>query len=407
MTHKIVYKNPSDLIPYANNARTHSDEQVLQIASSIKEFGFNNPVLLDKDNGIIAGHGRVEAAKKLGLDSIPTICLDHLSDAQRRAYILADNRIALNSGWDNELLSVELLSLEEDGINLADLGFTSGDLDLLLPDYQGGAGNTDDDSVPEVTETPKSVLGDLWILGNHRLKCGDSTNANDVSDAIGENYINLMVTDPPYGVEYDADWRNHAIKSDCAVYGASAIGKVENDDKADWSEAWSLFSGNIAYVWHSGNKAGVVQKSLEDCGFKTRAQIIWAKNNFAISRGDYHWKHEPCWYVVRDKGNWCGDRSQTTLWNIDKPLKSDTGHSTQKPIECMQLPIENNSKKGDFVYDPFLGSGTTLIAAEKLGRKCCGLEISPAYVDVIIKRWQEFTGKQAVHAETGKTFDET
>lgn len=206
-----------------------------------------------------------------------------------------------------------------------------------------------------------------------------------------------MVTDPPYGVEYDADWRNHAMRSSGAAVGGRAIGKVSNDDNADWREAWALFPGEVMYVWHAGQKAHIVAESLEVMDFEIRAQIIWAKNNIVISRGHYHPKHEPCWYAVRKggTGHWSGDRKQATVWNIDKPLKSETGHSTQKPVECMRRPIENNSNPGQVVYDPFLGSGTTMIAAESTGRFCYGLELSPAYCDVIVKRWEEYTGKKA------------
>jgi DNA modification methylase len=206
-----------------------------------------------------------------------------------------------------------------------------------------------------------------------------------------------MVTDPPYGVVYDANWRNEADRANGKPYGASAVGKVENDDKADWREAWALFPGDVAYVWHAGVQAGVVAESLEAVGLELRSQIVWAKNQMAISRGDYHWQHEPCWYAVRKgrKGHYNGDRKQTTVWNIDKPRKSETGHSTQKPVECMKRPIVNNSSPGQAIYDPFLGSGTTLIACEMEGRACHGLELSPAYCDVIVKRWEDFTGLKA------------
>jgi DNA modification methylase len=217
-----------------------------------------------------------------------------------------------------------------------------------------------------------------------------------------------MVTDPPYGVEYDANWRNEAKRPDGTPYGASAVGKVDNDGRADWSEAWSLFPGDVAYVWHAGNKANVVADSLLQTGFAVRAQIVWAKSNFVIGRGDYHPHHEPCWYAVREKkkGHWQGDRTQSTLWKIDKPQKSDTGHSTQKPIECMRRPICNNSSPGQAIYEPFSGSGTTIMAGELTGRHIHAIELNPQYVDVTVERWQNFTGQQAIHEETGKTFEE-
>jgi len=219
-----------------------------------------------------------------------------------------------------------------------------------------------------------------------------------VEQLLGDVKPHLMVTDPPYGVEYDPDWRNHVILASGKPMGASAIGTVTNDNRADWREAWELFPGDVAYVWHGGLKAGVVAESLEIAGLKIRAQIIWAKNRIVPGRSDYHWGHEPCWYAVREKktGHWSGSRKHSTVWNIDKPMKSETGHSTQKPVECMRRPILNNSSPGQAVYDPFLGSGTTIIAAETEGRHCYGLEISPEYCDIIINRWQNFTGKEAI-----------
>jgi DNA modification methylase len=257
-----------------------------------------------------------------------------------------------------------------------------------------------------VQQVAVSKREDLWILGNHRLFCGDGTTASNVARLLDKVKPNLMVTDPPYGVDYDPNWRNEADRANGKPYGARAVGLVSNDHRADWSAAWKLFSGNIAYVWHGGLHTATVARSLQNCGFVLRAQIIWSKNNFAISRGDYHWKHEPCWYAVRGKGNWAGDRSQTTVWNIDKPLKSDTGHSTQKPVECMRRPMQNNSNGDQVVYEPFCGSGSTIIAAEQLGRRCYALEIEPLYCDVIIKRWQDFTGQKATLQGDKRTFSE-
>ena len=218
----------------------------------------------------------------------------------------------------------------------------------------------------------------------------------------------LMVTDPPYGVEYDADWRNKALRADGTPIAGCAVGKVLNDDRADWREAWALFPGDVAYVWHAGSRSHVVADSLVACGFNLYSLIVWGKNTLIIGRGHYHPKHEPCWYAVRKgkTGHWQGDRKQTTLWSIDKPQKSETGHSTQKPIECMRIPIENNSRAGDAIYEPFSGSGTTIIAAEQTGRICYAMELSPNYVDVAVRRWQQYTGKRAVHAETGREFGE-
>lgn len=397
----------ADLIPYARNSRTHSDAQVAKIAASIKEFGFLNPIIADGDNGIIAGHGRVMAAQKLGLATLPVIEAGHLTEAQKRAYIIADNRLALDAGWDNDLLKIELQDLEADGFDLSLTGFEVDEIGAFLADSPT-EGLTDEDAVPDVPADPVTVDGDVWLLGRHRIVCGSSTDAHTVEAVLAGVKPHLMVTDPPYGVNYDADWRNKAMRSDGTAIAGRAVGKVENDDNADWSEAWALFPGDVAYVWHAGLFAGVVADSLASCGFALRSQIIWAKSNFAIGRGDYHWHHEPCWYAVKKnaKGHYGGDRKQTTLWKIDKPMKSETGHSTQKPVECMRKPIENNSSPGQAVYEPFSGSGTTIIAAEETGRACYAIELSPAYVDVAVKRWQAFTGKQATLEGDGRTFAE-
>ena len=401
----IQYRQVTDLIPYARNSRTHTDEQVAQIAGSIREFGWTNPVLIDGDAGIIAGHGRVLAAQRLGLKEVPTIQLDHMTEAQRRAYVIADNKLALNAGWDNALLKIELGELQGLEFDLALMGFDQAELEALLAPA-ATEGLTDPDETPEPPAQPVTVLGDVWLLAAHRIVCGDSTTVEAVDACLNGVKPHLMVTDPPYGVEYDADWRNKALRADGSADGGRAIGKVENDDKADWSEAWALFPGDVAYVWHAGLFASTVATSLETAGFKLRSQIIWKKSNFAIGRGDYHWHHEPCWYAVRGTGHWAGDRKQSTIWEIAKPQKSETGHSTQKPVECMKRPIENNSSPGQAVYEPFSGSGTTIIAGEMTGRCVHAIELSPAYVDVAVTRWQEFTGKTATLEGDGRTFAE-
>lgn len=390
------------LIPFARNSRTHSDEQVAQIAASIREFGWTNPILVDGDNGIIAGHGRLAAARKLGIAEVPVVVLDHLTDAQKRALVIADNKLALNAGWDFELLASEIEGLGSDGFDLTLLGFNEDELAALLVEKTEGL--VDPDDIPEVPADPVSVLGDVWLLGKHRIVCGDSTDADCVARCLNGVVPHLMVTDPPYGVEYDASWRDDRAGKSGKT--GTAIGKVLNDDKADWSEAWALFPGDVAYVWHADLRAREVVESLEACGFVMRAQIIWGKSQLAMSRGHYHFQHEPCWYAVRKSGtgHWNGDRKQSTLWQIDKPQKSETGHSTQKPVECMKRPIENNSSPGQAVYEPFSGSGTTIIAGEMTGRSIHAIELNPAYVDVAVKRWQDFTGQQAIHEASGKTF---
>ena len=394
------------LVPYARNARTHSDAQVAQIAASIREWGWTTPVLVDEAGGIIAGHGRVMAARTLGIADVPVMVARGWTDAQKKAYVLADNKLALNAGWDDDLLRVELEDLKFEGFDLGLTGFADLELAALLAETTEGL--TDPDDVPDAPVEPITVPGDVWVLGRHRIVCGDSTDPLVVDRALNGVVPHLMVTDPPYGVEYDANWRNEAKRFDGSVIGGSAIGKVENDDNADWSEAWALFPGDVAYVWHAGNMAHVVAESLLQSTFEIRAQIIWAKSQFVIGRGHYHPHHEPCWYAVRKSatGHWAGDRKQSTLWQIDKPRKSETGHSTQKPVECMKRPIENNSSAGQAVYEPFSGSGTTIIAAEMTGRACHAVELSPAYVDVAVKRWQAFTGQVASLEGDGRSFTE-
>ncbi len=390
-----------DLIPYARNSRTHSDAQVSKIASSIKEFGFLNPIITDGENGIVAGHGRLMAAKKLGLDEVPIVDAKHLTKAQRRAYVIADNRLALDAGWDEELLKVELQDLDAENFDLTLTGFDVDEIGVML-EAEASEGLTDEDEVPEAPEQPVTVEGDVWILGRHRLMCGDSTSIDAVEKLMSGVNPHLMVTDPPYGVNYDPQ-----IGAKRAGIKSGVTGKVLNDDNADWSDVWSLFNGSVAYVWHAGTKAHVVADSLIGNGFEIRGQIIWAKTGHILSRTHYHLMHEPCWYAVRGDACWQGARDQDSVWRIGKDRKGDdkqTNHGTQKPVEVMLRPILNNSSTGQAVYEPFCGSGTTLIACEKSGRCCLAMELDPKYCDVIINRWQDFTGQEAVHEESGKTY---
>ena len=389
------------LVPSARNARTHGDAQVAEIAGSIRAFGFTNPLLVNEKGNVIAGHGRLAAARVLGLAEVPVILLTGLSEVQQRQLMLADNRIALNAGWDLEMLKLELKDLAAVGANLSSLGFTKQELAAAL-EPPGTAGLTDENEIPELSEQATTVPGDIWCLGAHRLACGDCTKADAVAALRGGLKPNLMVTDPPYGVNYDPGWRHRA-----GVNRSKRKGKVRNDTEADWGAAWDLFTGNIAYVWHGALHATTVASSLVRHGFLIRAQIIWAKERLVIGRGDYHWQHEPCWYAVRSKGDWKGDRKQTTLWNIPSGGQDqETAHGTQKPVECMRRPLLNHSNPGDAVYDPFLGSGTSLIAAETTGRACFAMETDPRYVDVAVRRWQSFTGKQATNSADGRSFEE-
>ena len=406
------------LIPYARNSRTHSDEQVAQVAASIREFGFTNPVLVDAEGGIIAGHGRVMAARKLGMDKVPCIRLAHLTEAQRRAYVIADNKLALNSGWDDQMLALEFKDLQDMGFDLELTGFGLGDIDELLAELDATPeGATDADETPAMQADAVSQPGDVWMLGKHRIMCGDSTVATHVEVLLAGAVPHLMVTDPPYGVSYDPSWRDgHG-----GQFGdgkAVNRGKVENDNREDWLDAWTLFPGDVAYVWHGERQLVGMGQQLKAAGFDLRNLIVWAKPSLTFGRGHYHSQHETCWYAVKKggTGHWGGDRKQTTLWQIagmnpagrGKTGAQDdkTGHGTQKPVDCMRIPIENNSVAGDSIYEPFSGSGTTIIAAEQTGRRCYAMELSPNYVDVAVRRWQQYTGKRAVHAETGREFGE-
>ncbi len=389
------------LIPSARNARTHSDTQIAEIAGSIRAFGFTNPILVGEDDDVVAGHGRLAAARQIGLTEVPVILLRGLTELQRRQLVLADNRIALNGSWDLEMLHLELKDLASLGADLSIVGFTAHELAAALaPAITTGL--TDENEVPALTETAVTAVGDIWCMGRHRVACGDSTDAAAVSALLGGRCPHLMVTDPPYGVEYDPTWRHRA-----GVNRSGRLGKVRNDERADWQAAWALFPGSIAYVWHGALHATTVAESLTQQGFGIRAQIIWAKERLVIGRGDYHWQHEPCWYAVRKKGNWTGDRKQTTLWNIPSGGQdAETAHGTQKPVECMRRPMLNNSDPGQTVYDPFLGSGTTLIAAQTSGRACLAVELDPLYVDVAVRRWQSFTGERATLLSDSRPFDE-
>ena len=320
------------------------------------------------------------------------------SEAQKRAYVLADNQLALNAGWNPELLRLELGDLQALEFDLGLIGFDDAQLAALT----ANPGLTDPDEVPEPPAVPVAQRGDVWALGRHRLMCGDATSGEDVAKALGGVQPHLMVTDPPYGVEYDPKWRERYDQ-----FKRHAVGKVMNDDRADWHEAWAQFPGDVVYVWCAGTRSHEVAGGLESNRFGIRALIVWAKQHFVFGRGDYHEQKEVCWYAVRTgkAGHWNGDRKQTTLWQIANlnPMggnadEKSTGHGTQKPIECMKRPIENNSSPGQAMYDPFVGSGTTIIAAEMTGRACHAIEINPAYVDVSIERWQNFTGEKARRA---------
>ncbi len=410
----------TDLKPSPRNARTHSEGQIAKVRRLIEQFGWTNPILYDFSvPEIVAGHCRREAAvaiyddggtiriapgtddaPELPAGTVPVIDCTGWSEDQRRAYMIADNASALDAGWDLEILKGELLDIGNAGF---DLSLTALDDSEIATVMAYGVGRGDPESVPDEPAEPVSQPGDLWRLGDHVLVCGDCTDRDVAMFALDGASPHLMVTDQPYGVEYDPTARR-SLQSRNAK---PAQGAVTNDDRDDWREAWAHFPGDVAYVWHAGIRSAAVENSLAAHAFEPRAQIVWIKNKMVVGRSHYHWRHEPLLYAVRKgaNGHWQGGRKQTTVWEIDKPVKSETGHSTQKPVEAMQRPIENNSEAGDHVYDPFVGSGTTIIAATMAGRVCHAVELNPAYVDIAVLRWQDFTGEEATDSE-GRSFAE-
>lgn len=394
------------LIPYARNSRTHSDAQVAQIAASIREFGWTNPVLVDGSNGIIAGHGRVLAARKLGFEQVPVIELAHLTESQKRAYVLADNKLAENAGWDDELLRIELEALQAAGFDLSLTGFADDELAALMAELAGNEGLTDDDAVPEVTDDPVSQPGDVWLLGEHRLLCGDATDPVALETLMGSDLADMAFTDPPYNVNYantakDKQRGTHRpILNDNLGEGFAGLLSAACANLLTYSKG-------AVYIAMSSSELDTLQLAFRGAGGKWSTFIIWAKNTFTLGRADYQRQYEPILYGWRDGVDhfWCGDRDQGDVWFINKPVKNDL-HPTMKPVELVERAIRNSSKTRDIVLDLFGGSGTTLIAAEKTQRRARLVELDPKYVDVIVKRWQDYTGKAATLAATGKTYAE-
>ena len=389
---EIVYKKVNDLIPYINNSRTHSEEQVNQICASINEFGFTNPLLIDEKDNIIAGHGRLLASKKLKMEQVPCIVLSGLTEAQKKAYIIADNKMALNAGWNEELLKIELENLKELDFDLELTGFNVDELDDIFQ-VEEEQEIVEDEFDIEPPEEPKAKLGDIYQLGNHRLMCGDSTNENDVSKLVGEQKMDLLITDPPYNVDYTGKTKEAMkIQND----------KMENNVFHDFlvkafSNAYSfLKDGGAFYCWYASKEVVNFHTALEDSGFTVKQELIWNKNSMVMGRQDYQWKHEPCLYGWKETSShaWYSDRKQTTIINWDRPSKADL-HPTMKPIGLFDYQIKNSSKAGDNILDLFGGSGTTIMACEQNNRNAYTMEYDPKYVDVIIKRWEEFTGKKA------------
>ena len=395
-----------DLIPYARNTRTHSPEQVAQIAGSIREFGFTNPVLIDDKNGIIAGHGRVLAANKLNLDKVPCIRLGHLTDTQKRAYIIADNKLALNAGWDEEMLALELGELKDEDFDLSLIGFDESELGDLLAETTEG--ETDPDDVPEPPVDPVTVLGDVWVMGKHRLLCGDSTSIHAVEKLMAGQKADMVFTDPPYGVDYEGGHnkkKRQGIKNDT----------LEGDSLTDLFHASiscaEIFSHDHAafYIWYANGKAVETFASFSRLTLKVRAVLCWYKvrSGLGAFMSQYIPNYEPCIYAHKEgcSPQWFGATDEKTVWEEQRVGKNDY-HPTQKPIELPERAINNSSKHGDTVLDLFGGSGSTLIACHKTGRHVRLMELDPKYCDVIVTRWQAFAGKQAIHEASGKTFDQ-
>ncbi len=394
---KIEQWPTAKLLPYARNARTHSDDQVAQIAASIAEFGFTNPILAGSDGIIVAGHGRLAAAQKLGLDVVPVVVLDHLSATQRRALVIADNRIAENAGWDDAMLRIEIAALQDDDFDVSLTGFDADALaELMAGDEPDNDGQSDEDAVPEVGETPISRPGDVWIMGSHRLLCGDSTVAESYDVLLQGSPVDMVFTDPPYNVNYANSAKDKMRGKDRAILNDNLGDGFYDFLLAALTQMVTHCRGGI-YVAMSSSELDVLQSAFRAAGGKWSTFIIWAKNTFTLGRADYQRQYEPILYGWPEgaQRHWCGDRDQGDVWNIKKPQKNDL-HPTMKPVELVERAIRNSSRPGNVVLDPFGGSGTTLIAAEKSGRVARLIELDPKYVDVIVRRWEDFTGKQAI-----------
>jgi DNA modification methylase len=395
------------LIPYARNPRTHSEEQVAQIAASITEFGFVNPVLVGADGVIIAGHARVMAARKLGLGEVPVIVLDHLSQAQRRALVIADNRLAENAGWDEEMLRVELEALREDDFHLDLLGFEDAEIEALLAESDDAiTGNTDDDAVPETLETAVTVPGDVWVLGEHRLFCGDATVMTDVEKLLAGSLADMVWTDPPYGVNYGATMKDKLRKKHRRIANDNLGPAFEPFLRDACTNILAVTKGAI-YICMSSSELHTLYRAFTESGGHWSTFLIWAKNTFTMGRSDYQRQYEPILYGWKEGTDhyWCGARDQGDVWFVKKPIKNEL-HPTQKPVELIERAIRNSSQARDVVLDPFAGSGSTLVACEKTGRQARLIELEPKYCDVIIRRFEEFSGKRAVLESDGRGFDE-
>ena len=406
----------SRLVEYTRNPR-RNDAAVDRMCGSIREFGFKIPVLARSSGEVVDGHLRLKAARKLGIAEVPVILCDEWTDAQVKAFRLMVNRSVTWAAWDNALLASELKDIQAMGFDLALTGFAVSEIDELL-----AAAAPQDEPAPLPPANPASRVGDLWLLGLHRVICGDALNADVVAQLLEGRKPILMVTDPPYGIELDSEWRDRAGLNGCGAAEPSYMKhrteghtetKISGDTKADWSDAFALApSLEVAYVWHASAYTREVLDGLLRIGFEHHQQIIWNKGRTVLTRTLYWFQHEPCWFVRKKKAPWYGKPGEnSTVWDAASPKfimggsdEEKFDHPTQKPIELMRKPILNHLRRGEIVYEPFLGSGTTLAAAESTGRVCCGIELDPKYVDVVILRWQKMSGKHAMLAADGRTF---
>jgi DNA modification methylase len=394
------------LRPYERNPRTHSEEQVDQIAASMVEFGWTNPVLVDEQGGILAGHGRLLAARKLGLAEVPVIRFEHLSEAQKRAYLIADNQLALQAGWSEELLAAELAWLRDERFDLDLVGFDASELERLLALADGDAGPDDaENEVPEPPENPVTNAGDLWVLGNHRLLAGDATVLGDVERVLGGQLADMTFCDPPYNVDYANSPKDKLRGKHRPIMNDNLGGGFEAFLYDACVNVLAVTKGAV-YVCMSSSELHTLQKAFAAAGGKWSTFVIWAKNTFTLGRADYQRQYEPILYGWKEGSEhyWCGARDQGDVWFVDKPVRNDL-HPTMKPVALVERAVRNSSKSRDMVLDPFGGSGSTLIACEKAGRAARLIELDPKYVDTIILRWQEFSGRTATLDHDGRSFD--
>ena len=377
------------LIPYVNNARTHSPEQITKLRSSLREFGFINPVIIDKDFNVLAGHGRLMAAKAEGITEVPCVFAEHLTEAQKKAYIINDNRSALDAGWDDELLKVEMEALQDMGFDLSMTGFDTDELDELFKNEDDSEVKDDDFDLTAALEKASFVeRGDIWTVGKHRLMCGDATSADDVNALMGDTKANLILTDPPYGVSFKSasglTIQNDSIKDEEFYTFLLNAFKCMADH---------LEKGGAAYVFHADTEGLNFRRAFVDAGFHLAGCCIWVKDSLVLGRSDYQWQHEPVLYgfLQNGKHKWFSDRKQTTIWNFDKP-KRNANHPTSKPLDLLSYPIGNSTQENAVVIDTFGGSGSTMMACEQMNRVCFMMELDPKYASVILRRYVEDTG---------------